>query len=198
MKREETISVKSRELKRLKVLEQVIEGRMKQKRAGDLLRLSIRQIRRLVQLVKKVGIQGLIHKLRGKVSNRRHDEKHKEAVLKLCRKKYVGFGPTLAQEKLEELDQKYVNRESLRQWMLAEGLWEIQRKGQKHRQWRERKAGLGEMVQVDGSHHEWLEGRGPRLVLMGYIDDATSDVRWIVFMGTRNGKDCRTAFISIV
>jgi hypothetical protein len=191
MKKEEAIAVKSRELKRLKVLEQVIEGRMKQKRAGDLLRLSIRQIRRLIQLVKKAGLQGLIHKLRGKVSNRRHEIKHKESVLKLCRKKYVGFGPTLAQEKLEELDQKYVNRETLRQWMLTEGLWESERKGHKHRQWRERKACLGEMVQVDGSHHEWLEGRGPRLVLMGYIDDATSNVfaKFYDYEGTMPAMD---------
>jgi hypothetical protein len=176
MKKEEGILVKSRELKRLKVIEQVIEKRMKQKQAGALLKLTVRQIRRLVECVKKDGLKGLIHKLRGKESNRRHEEKHKEKILNLCRKKYVGFGPTLAQEKLEELDKLYVNHETLRQWMLKEGLWELQRKGRKHREWRERKAQVGEMIQVDGSHHDWLEGRGPKLVLMGYIDDADSDV----------------------
>lgn len=176
MKEEGVIQVKTKELKRLKVIEQVIEKKIKQKQAGTLLRLSVRQIRRLIQQVRKDGLKGLIHKLRGKISNRRHDEKHKEKVMALCRKKYEDFGPTLAQEKLEELDKLYVNRETLRQWMMVEGLWEISKKGQKHRQWRERKACFGEMVQMDGSHHDWLEGRGPWLVLMGYIDDATSNV----------------------
>lgn len=176
MKEEGVIQVKTKELKRLKVIEQVIEKKIKQKQAGALLRLSVRQIRRLIQQVRKDGLKGLIHKLRGKISNRRYDEKHKEKVMALCRKKYEDFGPTLAQEKLEELDKLYVNRETLRQWMMVEGLWEISKKGQKHRQWRERKACFGEMVQMDGSHHDWLEGRGPRLVLMGYIDDATRNV----------------------
>src|SRR3989339_9393 len=173
MKNEEGILVKTRELKRLKVIEQVIEKRMKQGPAGALLRLSVRQIRRLVGCVKKDGIKVLIHKLRGKTSNRRHEESRREKILNLCRKKYEGFGPTLAQEKLEELDKLHVNRETLRQWMLAEGLWELQRKGRKHREWRERKACIGEMIQIDGSHHDWLEGRGPKPVLIGYIYEAT-------------------------
>ena len=104
----------------------------------------------------------------------------------LCRKKYEDFGPTLAQEKLEELNHLYVNRETLRQWMVDDGLWEVSKKGQKHLQWRERKGSFGEMTQVDGSHHDWLEGRGPKLVLMGYIDDATSTVfaRFFDYEGT--------------
>ena len=176
MKNEEGILVRNRELKRLKVIEQVIEKGMKQRQAGKLLKLTVRQIRRLIVCVKKDGIKGLIHKLRGKISHQRCEEKPREKILNLCRTKYEGFGPTLAQEKLEELDKLHVNRETLRQWMLAEGLWESQRKGRKHREWRERKACSGEMTQLDGSHHDWLEGRGPELVLMGYIDDATSDV----------------------
>jgi hypothetical protein len=176
MKKEGVIQVRTKELKRLKVIEQAIERKIKQKQAGALLRLSVRQIRRLIQQVKKDGLKGLIHKLRGKASNRQHKEKHKEKILNLCREKYEDFGPTLAQEKLGERDKLYVNRETLRQWMMADGLWEISKKGRKHRQWRERKACAGEMIQVDGSHHDWLEGRGPKLVLMGYIDDATSEV----------------------
>jgi len=183
--------VKGRELKRLKVLEQVIENKLRQRQAGILLRLSVRQIRRLIGAVAKAGVKGLIHKLRGKRSNRRHAEKHQEKILALCRKKYEGFGPTLAQEKLEELDKLYVNRETLRQWMLKEGLWEVSKKGQKHREWRERRANFGEMTQVDGSHHDWLEGRGVKLVLMGYIDDATSEVfgRFYDYEGTFPAMD---------
>lgn len=176
MEQEKGVLVKTKELKRFKVIEQVIEKKIQQKQAGALLKLSVRQIRRLIKRVKKDGLKGLIHKLRGSASNRRHEEKHKDKIVTLCRKKYEGFGPTLAQEKLEELDKLVVNRETLRQWMLEEGLWKLQRKGRKHHEWRERKACVGEMIQVDGSHHDWLEGRGPKLVLMGYIDDATSDV----------------------
>jgi len=91
----------------------------------------------------------------------------------------------------------YVNRETLRQWMLAEGLWETRRKVSGHRQWRERKECFGEMVQIGGSHHDWLEGRGPRLVMMGYIDDATGHVfaRFYEY----EGRQCRqwTALIAM-
>ena len=176
MKREGIVKVTNGELRKLKVIEQVIEKRIKQKRAAKLLALSVRQIIRLVKRVRQEGVRGIIHQLRGKVPNRRHEEKFKEKVLDLCRRKYEGFGPTLAQEKLEELNQLVVNRETLRQWMLEEGLWQLQRKGRKHLEWRERKAGFGEMTQVDGSRHDWLEGRGPWLVLMGYMDDATGEV----------------------
>lgn len=176
MKARGVLKVTNEELRKLKVIEEVIEKRMKQRKAAKLLDLSVRQVIRLVKRVRRNGVQGLMHQLRGKASNHRHQDKYREKVIALCRRKYEGFGPTLAQEKLEELDGLYVNRETLRQWMLFEGLWELSRKGTKHRQWRERKECFGEMIQVDGSHHDWLEGRGPKLVLMGYIDDATSEV----------------------
>lgn len=176
MKARGVLKVTNEELRKLKVIEQVIEKKTKQRKAAKLLGLSVRQIIRLVKRIRREGAKGIAHRLRGQESNHKHEDKHKEKVIHLCRKKYEGFGPTLAQEKLEELDRLYVNRETLRQWMLKEGLWEIQRKGSKHRQWRERKPCFGEMTQVDGSHHDWLEGRGPELVLMGYIDDATSNV----------------------
>lgn len=191
MKAEGVLKVTNKELRKLKVIEQVIEKRLKRKKAATLLGLSVRQIIRLVKDVRRDGAKGIIHKLRGKISNRRYEEKPKEKILNLCRKKYEGFGPTLAQEKLEELDKLYVSRETLRQWLLAEGLWELQRKGRKHREWRERKACPGEMTQLDGSHHDWLEGRGPKLVLMGYIDDATSEVsaRFFDYEGTIPAMD---------
>lgn len=191
MEKEEGILVRTKELRRLKVIEQVIEKKIKQKQAGVLLRLSARQVRRLTKRVKQEGLKGLIHQLRGKPSNQRHPESFKMRVLNLCRKKYEGFGPTLAQEKLEELDKVKINRETLRQWMMVNGLWELARKGQKHLEWRERKASFGEMIQVDGSHHDWLEGRGHKLVLMGYIDDAASEVfaRFYDYEGTMPAMD---------
>lgn len=176
MKSEGVLKVTNQELRKLKVIEEVIERKIKQRKAAKLLGMSVRQIIRLVKRIRREGAKGIVHRLRGKPSNHRYDGNFKEKVIKLCWKKYKDFGPTLAQEKLEELDKLYVNRETLRQWMIVEGLWELARKGREHREWRERRASFGEMIQVDGSHHDWLEGRGPWLVLMGYIDDATGDV----------------------
>ena len=170
---EEGIRMTKRDLKRLKVIEQVLEKGLKQKKAGEVLELSVRQIKRMVKRVRKEGAEGILHRSRGKASNRKHPEELKEKVLALCAEKYEGFGPTLAKEKLEERNKIQINRETLRQWMLEKGLWESQRKMSQHRQWRERRECFGEMIQIDGSHHDWLEGRGPELVLMGYIDDAT-------------------------
>lgn len=188
---EGALKVTNAELRKLRVIEAVIEKKLKQKKAAKLLEISVRQVIRLVKRVRREGAKGIVHGLRGKESNRRHEEKHKEKILVLCRKKYEGFGPTLAEEKLRELDKLYVNRETLRQWMIAEKLWEVSKKGREHREWRERRACLGEMVQVDGSHHDWLEGRGPELVLMGYIDDAASEVfAWFYdYEGTLPGMD---------
>ena len=176
MKKERALSMRVRDLKKLKVIEEVMEKRIKQGKAAKLLEISVRQVRRMVRRVTGEGAGGIIHKLRGQESNRKHEGKFKEKVLGWCRKKYEGFGPTLAQEKLEEINKLYVNRETLRQWMLKEGLWELSKKGHKHRQWRDRRGCFGELVQADGSHHDWLEGRGPWLVMMGYIDDATGEV----------------------
>lgn len=185
------IKVTQGELRKLKVIEQVIEKGMRQRKAARLLKMSPRQIIRLVLRVREEGAKGIVHRLRGQESNRKHPEALRQRVMKLCGDKYKGFGPTLAQEKLEEPERIHVNRETLRQWMMAEGLWENQRKGSKHRQWRERKACLGEMEQGDGSHHDWLEGRGSKLVLMKYIDDATSRVyaRFYDYEGTMPAMD---------
>jgi hypothetical protein len=149
---------------------------MTQKQAAFLLGLSERQVRRLVKVVRECGDGGLVHGGRDRPSNRRLPETIKVRVLKLYRGKYGDFGPTLASEKLLEVDGIDLSRETLRQWLLAAGLWQKRRRHRDHRQWRERKECFGELVQLDGSHHAWLEDRGPELVLMGYIDDATGTV----------------------
>ena len=98
-------------------------------------------------------------------------------MLALYRQHYEGFGPTLAQEKLLERDGISISDETLRGWLIGAELWKKKRKGRRHRQWRPRKDRYGEMIQVvDGSHHDWFEGRGPVCVFMGYIDDATGRV----------------------
>ncbi|NQT07152.1 MAG: ISNCY family transposase, partial [Candidatus Omnitrophica bacterium] len=103
-------------------------------------------------------------------------------VIRLYRQKYPDFGPKLANEKLLEIDRIKIGDQTLRNWLMEDGAWQIIHKKRKHRQWRERMHHFGQMVQLDGSHHDWLEGRGPKCVLMGYIDDATNII-YVRFYG---------------
>ena len=117
----------------------------------------------------------------GAKSHRARPEKERQKILKLIREKYSGdektrFGPTLAAEHLASEDQQKVHPETLRRWMLAEGRWSKARKRKAHRSRRERRAHFGELVQLDGSFHEWYQKRGPRACLMNMVDDATSTV----------------------
>ena len=188
---EDIIRMSLRELRRLKVLHAVLDKRFTQKAAAAKLDLSERQVRRLVKSVREFGDGGIIHRGRGRPSNRSLPEQTKAEVLKVCREKYIDFGPTLASEKLLELDGIKISRETLRQWLMWAGLWKKRRKHRGHRRWRTRKECFGEMVQMDGSHHAWLEDRGPELVLMGYIDDATNTVygRFYDYEGTIPAMD---------
>ncbi len=172
---EDIIMASQGELKRLYVIRKVLERVIKQVKAAEVLSLSSRQVRRVVKRVKGEGDRGIVHKSRGRPSNRRFADKVKERVIKLYRERYKGFGPTLACEKLFERNGMKVSEETLRKWLMGSGDWEKVRKKGVHREWRERKESSGEMVQMDGSHHDWLEGRGPKCVLMGYIDDATGN-----------------------
>ena len=185
------IVMSMRELKRLKVIQEAIDRHITQKAAAMILGLSERQARRLVRAVREEGDEGVIHKSRGRRSNRRMPDKEKDRALKLYKNKYMGFGPTLASEKMKELDALVLSDETLRKWLLEAGLWKKKRKRSGHRRWRPRKEYCGEMLQVDGSHHDWLEGRGPELVLMGYIDDATNKVygRFYDYEGTMPAMD---------
>jgi len=185
------ITMTTQEARRLYVIQQVVERKLRQRPAAALLGRSVRQVRRLAQRIRQEGPGGIVHRLRGRRSNRRHAEAIKQHVLRLYQTRYHDFGPTLAQEKLVERHRLRVGRETLRRWLVAAGLWAKERQGHVHRQWRERKACCGELVQLDGSHHAWLEGRGPALVLMGYIDDATSRVfaRFYDYEGTLPAMD---------
>jgi len=188
---EDMIMARQEELKRLHVIEKVLEGILKQVEAAEILSLSGRQIRRIVKRIRKEGSRGILHRSRGKPSNRRLSDKIKERVIHLYRTRYQDFGPTLASEKLLERDRIRMSDETLRMWLLETGDWRKIRRQRKHRQWRERKAHEGEMVQMDGSHHDWFEGRGPWCVLMGYIDDATGRVfgRFYDYEGTIPAMD---------
>lgn len=176
MMTQEILTMSQKDIKRLHIIQKVVEKSVKQVEAAKVLNLSDRQIRRLQRRVEEQGAKGIKHGSCGKRSRNATDEKQKEKILGVYRNKYENFGPTLACEKLLEKDKIRISRETLRHWLIEEGLWQKRKKGREYRQWRERKGHCGQMVQMDGSHHDWLEGRGSKLVLIGYIDDATSRV----------------------
>jgi len=170
------ITMSVEELKRLNIIHKLEEKKINQQKASELLELCVRQVRRILKRIIEEGDTGVIHKSRGKESNRKLSESLKKRVLILYKKKYPDFGPTLAKEKLEEIEKIKISTQTLRNWLIEEELWKKSRKGRKHRERRERKEYFGEMLQMDGSHHDWFEGRGPEAVLMAYVDDATSNV----------------------
>ena len=167
-------------------IKRVMAKQIRQIEAAKNLGISERQVRRLVKRVTEGGKEGLMHRLRGKVSCKKIKVEKKDQIIDLYAERYRDFTLTLAQEKLLEIEKISISRESLRSILLSAGLWETVRKGRKHRQWRERKACYGEMEQLDGSHHDWLEGRGPGMVLMSFIDDATGRVhaKFFAYEGT--------------
>jgi transposase len=171
--REEYITLTQKEIRRLKILHKVIDGEVTQVKASEILGISDRQIRNIIAKIKEKGDKAIAHGNRGRRSPRKMSREQEEIMAEVIRRRYSDFGPTLASEKLRECEELRVSKEKLRQIMLEKGLWHRRRKRRKVYRWRERKAYLGEMVQMDGSHHDWLERRGPRMVLMGYVDDAT-------------------------
>lgn len=176
MTRRDSNLMSIKEVRKYEEIKRVLSGQLTQVAAAKNLGVSVRQVRRMVRRVEKTGESGLIHGLRGKDSCKRIKSEKKEQIIDICADRYKGFSLTLTQEKLLEIEKISINRESLRDMLMTVGLWEPVRKGKRHRKWRERKAYYGEMVQLDGSVHDWLEGRGPMMVLMSFIDDATGRV----------------------
>jgi transposase len=169
------IEMSQQERDRLRVLQDVEEGRLTQAKAAQLLKLTARQVRRLQQRWRKKGAAALVHRLRGQPSNHRHEAVLKKKVVQAYRRRYADFGPTFASEKLAE-EGLPVAVNTLRRWLLAEGLWQRRRRRECHRSRRPRRSCFGELVQLDTSLHAWTEGRGEDMVLLTMIDDATSRV----------------------
>lgn len=175
-----TMSVKERS--RLQVMAAVSERRLKQSQAAEQLGVSVRQIKRLVRAYRREGARGLVSKRRGRPSNRRIGAAERVRVLTTLRAHYRDFGPTLAAEYLAEQHGFAYSVETLRQWMMQEGLWQAKRARRKRAfQLRERRAAVGELVQIDGSPHAWLEQRGARCTLIAFVDDATSRLQYARF-----------------
>jgi len=163
----------------VEVLARVRSQQLRVVDAATLMRVSYRQAKRLWKRYREEGAAGLKHRSAGRSSGRAHELKFRRKVLRLVREKYGGpvgerFGPTLAAEHLASEDRLKVDAETLRRWMLAEGLWSRERKRRRHRRRRERKEHFGELVQMDGSFHHWLEERGPQGCLIDLVDDATN------------------------
>lgn len=171
----ETLSMNGKERRRLEVLSRVREGELSLRKGAEILGMSYRQAKRVYKRYRQEGDAGLVHGLRGQPSNHGPDGGRRERVLGLYVAKYSDFGPTLAAEYLAEADQEPVAVETLRQWLIEAGHWEARERRAKHRKWRARKEYRGELVQMDGSHHDWFEGRREKAVLMVMVDDATGE-----------------------
>jgi transposase len=172
----EVISLNGHERDRLRVIGLVDKGVISPKEGAESLGISARHFRRIRSRHREEGDKGLAHRSRGRPSNKRLPDDIRREALLLIGERYPDFGPTLASEKLAARDGIRVSNETVRKWMIAEGLWKPKRRKERHRARRERRKCFGEMVQMDGSHHDWLEGRAEKMTLIGMIDDATSEV----------------------
>jgi transposase len=177
------LKMSAKELSRVEVMQKLSEKRMSQKEAGAMLHVSTRQIKRLLKTYRKKGAAGLVSRQRGRPGHNRLAEDVKKRVLNLLKTKYQGFGPTLAHEKLVEKEKLRLSDESVRQLMIAEDLWKPRKvKKVVTHQLRERRAYFGELVQIDGSPHDWFEGRAEPCVLLVFIDDATGKLVQLLFV----------------
>jgi hypothetical protein len=184
------VSMSKREFSRLEVLLQVQSGRVRITDACELIGVRRRQIFRLLRGLKDNGARGLILKRRGRPSNNRLPSEVRDFAVSLIRERYADFGPTLVAEKLAQHHGCLVSRETVRGWMIAEGLW-INRR---HRlpsphQPRRRRDCLGELVQIDGSEHAWFEARGEMSTLLAFVDDATSRLMQLRFVASESAFD---------
>ena len=180
---DEVLAMSRKELDRVQVLGKVNERRLTQARAAVMLKLSVRQVKRLCARLREHGPLGMAHELRGRPSNHQLDPALLEAALSALHDPlWEGFGPTFARDKLRELCGVTLGVETLRQLMTQVGLWQPWGGRMRHRSWRERRECVGMLVQLDGSTHDWFEGRGPKCVLIIYIDDASSRILYGEFV----------------
>ncbi len=184
---ETLLQMSTKELSRLEVMQRLSENRMSQKEAGEILHLGTRQVKRLLKRYKKHGAAGLVSKHRGRKSNNRLPEEVQKKTLDLLKTKYQGFGPTLAHEKLVDKDKLQLSVESVRKIMIEENLWKSRKlKKVVAHQLRERRTCFGELVQIDGSPHDWFEGRAEACVLLVFIDDATGKLVQLQFVDSES------------
>jgi len=154
-------------------MQRLVAGEISQRLAAEQMKISPRHVRRLLSRYRNEGDAGLIHRARGKPSSHRFPDEFRERVMNLVHEHYADFGPKFATEKLARRDGLHLSKETLRKWMIDDGLRKSKSRKTQHRTWREPRECRGELLQIDGSIHDWFEDRGPRVVLMSAIDDAT-------------------------
>ncbi len=195
---EDIILMSVKEIERLRIIHKVFDKQITQVKASEILGLSERQVGRIIKRIREGGDRNIVHRSRGQMAANKMPKEREDRIGGIVRDEYPDFRPSLASEKLWECHGIRVGREKLRQIMIERGLWKVRKLRDRHvYQWRERKAYYGEMVQMDGSHHDWLEKRGQRLVLMGYIDDATNRFfgRFYDYEGVYPAMDSLTHYI---
>ncbi len=171
------VMLSEREANRLGVIQRVVGGAVPQALAAQQLGLSVRQVKRLCRDYKRDGAQALVSKRRGQPSNRRIAPERKNAILALVQQHYPDFGPQLASEYLLSQHGQRISAETLRGWLIEAGWWKAKkRRAARQHSPRERRGRRGELVQIDGSHHDWFEGRADKCCLIAFIDDATGEV----------------------
>lgn len=171
------ITMSAKEVERITVMENLISKRIKQKHAARQLNISVRQVQRLIKKYRKDGTRGLVHLSRGKESNRKINQIEKDRAIDLVRKHYPDFGPTFALEKLSQNHGILFGVDTLRKEMMTANLWKAKkRKLNNIHPYRDRRACVGELIQLDGSPHRWFEDRGDSCTLVAFIDDATSRI----------------------
>jgi len=170
-----------KEREQLKVFEKLVAREITQVVASQMLNVSDRCIRKKLKRYREQGDAGLVHRGRGKPSLKRWDNDERALAIELLKSDWHGFGPTYTAEKLKELKGITVSNETVRQMMIVERLWFAGKRKPKHRLRRDRKLILGALVQLDGSPHDWFEGRAPKCTLVVFIDDATSKILWLEF-----------------
>src|ERR1700694_3195499 len=188
------IAMSRTEIDRMSVLQDLAASRIKVAEAATLMRLGRRQVFRLAKAYSQQGAEALVSRRRGRPSNRCYPSALRTAAIGIIRERYSDFGPTLAAEKLAELHDIHLARETVRQWMITAGLWKDRRARLKavHQAWC-RREWLGGLIQVDAPDHRWFEGRGPRCTLLVYIDDATSRLMHLQFVESETTFYCFAA-----
>ena len=181
----------NKEAERLTIINNLIAKKINGTEASRQLNLSVRQIKRLKADVIKDGVQGIVHKLRDKTGNNKVEAKLLEKAKKLIKKKYSDFGPTLATEKLMELNKINLGVTTIRKLMIEEKYWKpkARKQNQVHREWRARKDCYGEMQQFDGGYHKWFEERNEEVCLLAAIDDATGKITKLKFGTSESVKE---------
>lgn len=177
-----------KEADRLAIISQIGSNKLTVKEGSELLCISQRQIYRIMKRVKQEGTKGVIHKLRGRQSNRGYPKELKSEIIRIYRKSYSDYGPTLFSEMLVEYHNILINHETIRKWLRQKAITTSIRKKRPHRRKRERRSCCGELLQFDGSHHDWFEGRGAECCLINCVDDSTGKV-YLKFAVSENTQD---------